>query len=179
MPLSLEQFRQNFGRYPIPQLLQDLLEFQNVSNEWYSDSFELAVISKEGLKTYFGENEELLSRWIEFAHDGNDSSYALWLYREMPLESAPVVYFNSEGEGNTVVANNLAEFFTLLACDQEMVLGEYPETDNDNEHTEMNQAFRVWIRERYQLEAVTHPNEVVQKAKRHHPDLQEWIEGQQ
>jgi hypothetical protein len=88
MPLSLEQFRQNFGMHPIPQLLQDLLAFENVSNEWYSDSFELAVIPKVGLKTYFGENEELLSQWIEFAHDGNGSSYALWLYKQMPLESA-------------------------------------------------------------------------------------------
>lgn len=179
MTLLLEQFRQNFDPHPIPQLLQDLLAFQNRSNEWYSDHFELDVISKAGLKTYFGENEEVLAQFLEFGHTSDGSSYALWLYKDMLLEDAPIVYFDSDGQENTVVANNLSEFFTLLSSDEEVRCDLYAQTEDDLEHTARNQEFRVWMWERYCLEVASDPNEVMLKAKQNHPDLQTWIQEHQ
>lgn len=179
MTLLLEQFRQNFDPHPIPQLLQDLLAFQNRSNEWYSDHFELDVISKAGLKTYFGENEEVLAQFLEFGHYSDGSSCALWLYKDMRLEDAPIVYFDSDAQGDTVVANNLPEFLTLLAWDEEMRCGWCSQTEDDLEHTARNQEFRVWIWERYHLKVASNPNEVIFKAKQNHPDLQEWIQRKQ
>jgi len=175
MVLSLERFSKNFGVYPVPQVLKDLLGFQNTEADWYSDSFELAEIGENGIKRDFGDDKEVLSQFLEFGHDGNYSIYALWLYKDMPLEEAPVVYFNSEGVGNTVVANNLTEFLTLLAFDEELILGTYPDTNEYSEHTTRNQAFRAWIRERYHLQMASQPNEVIQKAQSNHPDLELWI----
>ncbi len=176
MPLPFEQFRKNFGIHPVPHILQDLLHFQNMTTEWYSDSFELASISKEGLKTYFGEDTEVLSQFIEFGQDGNGSTYALWLYKDTPLDDAPIVYFNSEGAENTVVADNLAEFLTLLAAYKELLLGSYSDGDEDDPPTQGNREFRTWIREKYQLQAASNPNEIIQKAQKNHPNLGEWID---
>jgi hypothetical protein len=77
--------------------------------------------------------------------------------------------------GDTVVADNLAAFLTLLAWDEELTLGSYSDTDEDIIHTKRNQELRAWIRERYHLEVASHPNEIIQKAQKNHPILGEWI----
>jgi hypothetical protein len=175
MPLSFEQFRKNFGVYPVPHILQELLNFQNMGTEWYSDSFELASISKEGLKTYFGDDEEMVSQFIEFGHDGNGSTYALWLYKNGSLDDAPIVYFHSEGMGDTVVADNLAAFLTLLAWDEELTLGSYSGTIENIVHTKRNQEFRMWIDEHYHLQVPSDPDIIIREAQKKHPNLEEWI----
>ena len=69
---------------------------------------------------------------------------------DMPLVEAPIVYFNSEGEGSGVLAYNLPEFLTLPAYDKEPIFGVYPErVDHDSEHTERNEEFRLWLEHHY------------------------------
>ncbi len=169
MVLLLDQFRNNFGAYPVPRMLEDLLAFQNSSNEWYTGGFELDEISQGALKAHI--KEERVSQFLGFGHDANYSLYALWRYQEMPLEEAPIVYLNSEGQGSTVFANNLAEFFILLAWDEEPIFGKYSTREDDIEHTPRNQAFRRWLAERYHLQAASEPNEIVRKARLQHPQL--------
>jgi len=173
MALPFDQFRTNFGAYPIPSLLIELLTFQNISTEWYSDGFELDVISQEDFKHHI--KEENLPQFFGIGHDANNSIYALWRYNNIPLEEAPVVYLSSEGFGSGIFANNLAEFFTLLACDEEPILGVYSEKPKkDLEHSPRNQEFRIWLAERYHLQAASKPNEIVWKARSQHPKLPLW-----
>ncbi|SRR5258708_2363438 len=168
MGLTLGQFRINFGQYPVPSLLENLLAFQNASPEWYSLGFELSTISQKDLRHHV--SEEVISQIFGFGHDGNYSIYALWRYKEMSLDEAPVVYFNSEGQGSGMLANNLTEFLRLLAYDEEPILGVYPDrAEDDNEHTKRNAEFRVWLEQHYHLHVAKHPNDVVLQARRHHP----------
>ena len=125
MVLTLETFRENFKPYPVPRLLEHLLAFQNTSRDHYSWDFELAVLPQENFK--HDVVPEAIPQFFGFGHDASYSFYALWPYKDIPLDEAPVVYFNSEAEGSGVLANNLTEFLTLLAWGQEPILGIYPE----------------------------------------------------
>jgi len=88
----------------------------------------------------------------------------------MPLEEVPVVYLNSEGEGSGVQANNLAEFFTLLATDQDPAFGRYAERSlQDREQTKRNPEFLRWLEQHYHLQEAQYPNEVVRQARLRHP----------
>jgi len=170
MMLTIEQFRTNFDPYPVPRLLEELLAFQNISQEWYSLGFELNVVKRSSLKYHIVA--EAIPQFFGFGQDGNQSLYALWRYKEMPLDETPVTYLNSEGEGSGVLANNLAEFMTLLAYGTEPILGVYPdraEANEDVKYALRNQEFRKWLEQRYHLHAAEYPNDVVQQARNRHP----------
>ncbi|HVB62626.1 MAG TPA: hypothetical protein VNE61_15650 [Ktedonobacteraceae bacterium] len=170
MALTCERFRSNFGIYPVPDILKELLAFQEISSQWYSWGFELSVITSEELQDHVPT--EVVAQFLGFGHDGNYSIYALWKYKEMLLDEAPVVYFNSEGEGSGVQASNLADFFTLLAIDQEPIFGVYSEqAGKDIKHTNRNEEFREWLEQRYHLHADEHPNDMVQQARHRHPKV--------
>lgn len=167
-PISFEQFRTNFGTYPVPSVLESLLEFESASQEWYSTGFELDVLPQEVLKHHI--KEEVISQFYYFGHDGNDSMYALWRYKEVPLDHAPVVYLSSEGEGSGVLADNLTEFLTLLAYGTEPIFGVYPlRTNEDMKYIKRNTEFRAWLDQKYHLRAAEHPNNVVQQARHRYP----------
>jgi len=170
--ITLDHFRTNFDPYPVPRILEDLLAFQNSSQEWYSLGFELNVVKRSSLKHHIVA--EATPQFFGFGQDGNQSLYALWRYKEMPLDETPVVYLNSEGEGSGVWANNVAEFMTLLAYGTEPILGVYPdqaEANEDIKHARRNQEFREWLEQRYQLHASEHPNEVVLQARHRYPKV--------
>jgi hypothetical protein len=168
MVLTLEQFGANFAPYPVPSLLEELLAFQNASAEWYAGYFELDVVKRDSLKHHI--REEALPQFFGFGRERDGSLYALWRYKEIPLEEAPVVYLNSEGEGSGVQANNLAEFFTLLATDQDPAFGMYAErSSQEREQTKRNPEFLRWLEQRYHLQAAEYPNEVVRKARLRYP----------
>lgn len=178
MALTIEQFHANFDPYPVPRLLEDLLEFQNISQEWYSLGFELNVVKRSSLKHHI--LAEAIPQFFVFGHDGNQSFYALWRYKEMPADETPVIYLNSEGEGSGVLANNLAEFMTLLAYGTEPILGIYPDQAEANEEIKYalrNQEFRVWIEQRYSLYVADHPNDMVQQARQRHPKVPLLVYG--
>ena len=172
MALTCERFRSNFGIYPVPDILKELLAFQEISSQWYSWGFELSVITSEELQDHVPT--EVVAQFLGFGHDGNYSIYALWKYKEMLLDEAPVVYFNSEGQGSGVLADNLAVFLALLAYGTEPIFGVYPnqaKADERIKHTGRNQEFRLWLEQRYHLHADEHPNDMVQQARHRHPKV--------
>jgi hypothetical protein len=169
MGLTLEQFSGNFREYPVPAILEDLFLFQEVSNEWYSGGFELNEMPLENIKAHI--DESLASQFFGIGHDANYSIYVLWLYKKAPLDEAPIVYLSSEGEGTSVLANTLTEFLTLLAWDEDPILGEYQENEAEIEHTARNQEFRAWIQDKYYLQPTSKPNEVIRNARLSHPKL--------
>lgn len=169
--LTIEQFRTNFDPFPVPCLLEDLLMFESTSSrEWYSRYFELSIVKREILKYHVPV--KALSQFFGFGRNKDDSLYALWRYQEIPLDEAPVIYLNSEGEGSGVQASNLADFFMLLAFDQEPIFGVYSDPiGKDIKHTNRNTEFREWLEQRYHLHAAEYPNDVVLQARHRHPKV--------
>jgi|SRR5579875_3240475 len=167
--LELEQFSRNFAPHSVPAVLADLLAFQNMSRKWYSWGFELDAIPQEKLNAYV--NEKSISEFFCIGRDGRDSLYALWRYKDIPLGEAPVVYFDSEGEGSGLLASNLLEFLTLLAHDDSPFLGRYEAEGLTTEHSPRNQEFRDWLELHYGLHAAEDPNAIVQRARSQYPAL--------
>jgi hypothetical protein len=168
--LTLDQFRLNFVHDPVPTILEDLLAFQNLSDEWYSLAFELSSMPCDALSEHV--QKEHLEEFFCIGHDGNYSIYALWRYKDIPLDAAPIVYFNSEAEGSTVLANNLSEFLRLLAYGAEPIFGVYPEKIGEGRvHATRNQEFKGWIHEKCHLQVSRNPNEIVHDAQQQHPAL--------
>lgn len=154
----------------MPEIIEELLTFQNTSQEWYSDCFELAIIPETRLLSHI--SEETLSQFYGFGHDLSDSIYALWHYnRDAPLDKAPVVYLNAEAEGSRVLAATLLEFLVLLTYDKDPIFGEYPQVDQEVKHTGRNPEFRAWLEQCYHLQATKEPNEIVRHAQAGHPPL--------
>jgi len=169
MVLTLELFRENFKPYPVPRLLEHLLAFQNTSRDHYSWGFELARLPQDELRDHVVP--EAISQFFCFGHDGTYSLYALWRYKEIPLDEAPVVYFNAEAEGSGVLASTLLEFLTLLALDKEPNLGKYEAGGLGIGPSPRNQELRDWLELHYGLHAAEEPNAIVQRARSQYPAL--------
>ncbi len=167
--LDSEQFSHNFALHPVPSMLEDLLIFQNLSQKWYSWGFELDAVSQEKLKAHV--KEENISEFFCIGRDRRASLYALWCYKDIPLDEAPVVYFDSEGEGSGVLASTLLEFFTLLAYDDSPFVGRYEAEGLGIGPSPRNQEFRDWLEQHYHLHAAEEPNAIVQRARSHYPAL--------
>jgi len=167
--LELEQFSRNFAPYPVPSVLENLLAFDTMSPDYYSWGFELAKLPQDELRDHVVP--EAISRFFCFGHDGTYSLYALWRYKDAPLDEAPVVYFNAEAEGSGVLASTLLEFLTLLALDKEPNLGKYEVGGLGIGPSPRNQELRDWLELHYGLHAAEEPNAIVQRARSQYPAL--------
>jgi len=98
----------------VPPLLDALAAFAMPLGSWFSGHFEICA---ERAEAWFGQPREGATQLAIFGQEGDGSRYALWLHGGRSSEEAPVVYLNSENDGNTVVAGSLRDFLALLALD--------------------------------------------------------------
>lgn len=171
---TFEDFAAQFGDHEIPDELTALWEFSvsEAPGEYYSDGFELGVISKDGLRTW-SEDPEFLDGVIEFAQaDGSGSTYGFWSAEARMLSESPIVTFGSDG-GTQVVAADLRDLLRLLGYDGEPFIDhdgvEYYRRDDD-EHSERHESYTAWLRDRLQLEPATEPGPLVEAARAEHQE---------
>lgn len=177
--MDKEDFRKNFPpSTDIPEELVKLLEYQNEVQDYYSGSFYLGVEPFPNTTTFDGD-AEAASKFVEFGRGPDGSSYAFWLYDDLSLEKAPIVFMGSEGEHWGVLANSIPEFFSLLALG-EFELGfsaswdEWSGPESDQENLEN---FRSWLKHEFGIEPASDPGSVVEQARHKHPDLQDWLDA--
>ena len=114
--MLLEQFRTNFPPdSEIPALLIQLLDYQNMSTDWYSGRFELTGYGAHDTVAWFDGDAEVAAQFVPFGAGPDGSSYCYWLYPGRSLATAPIVFLGSEGVGCTVLTNTAEEFLALLA----------------------------------------------------------------
>jgi hypothetical protein len=172
--LTVEEFKKNFPpNVEVPKLLLCLLEFQNQIKDWYSGYFELANFGREGLIAWF-DDEIAASQFIQFGHNADGSLYCFWLYNRSSIDSAPIVFLGSEGQDNAVLANNLEEFFALLAEGYEELGFSYGRLEKLE--TETNRKFREWLKKEFTITPPVDAEELIANAQANHPNLEKWIE---
>ena len=177
MIITVEEFRKNFPPdVEVPELLLSLLEFQNQVEDWYSGYFELANFEHKGLIAWF-DGEVSASQFIQFGHNADGSLYCFWLYDEHSINSAPIVFLGSEGQDNAVLANNLRDFFALLAEGYDE-LG-FPYGRLEKVETEANLKFREWLRNEFAILPPADAEKNIAEAQAAHPSLEKWIENWQ
>jgi hypothetical protein len=102
----------------VPPLLDALAAFVVPLDDWFSGHFQLCADQADA---WFGEGCEGANELAIFGQEGDGSTYALWLHEGLSPDEAPVVYLNSENDGNKVVAGSLRDFLALLALDIEEI----------------------------------------------------------
>ena len=119
---------------------------------------EFAAGGTENLKYWFGgeDNEELKSRLCVFAQSGAEGSQcALWLNDNNELK---VVHMGS-GSGSVlacVLADNMTDFFRLLAIGYDEICWDenfpYPPNENDDEFiVKPNIEFQEWVKKTFKV----------------------------
>ena len=178
--LSLNDYKQNFRPYEIPDVLIKLLEFEHDQSDYFSSGFELVDDDKTCVKTW-SENLEFLGSFFPIGQaNGSGSTYAIWC-RSGELASSPIVIFGDEG-GIHIVAENLMELLRILTLDIEPIVDLdsffYPE---DVQERSARAADDVkWIESRYQLKPVAGAQEVMERVslaqKRHGGEFRDWLQ---
>lgn len=176
--MDLNGFKQNFPPgVEVPSYLVDLLEYQNRSLGLYSGYFKLIEEPYPEIQAFDGD-ENAARQFVHFASDPDGSTYAFWLYPGRTMETAPIVFQESEGTDWTVLADDLHSFFSLLALGEAELgraasKGEYC---GPQDYIEAVEEFRAWLHEKYRIVPAPDPKALVATAKSHHPDLDAWLE---
>jgi len=166
--MAKHDFKAAFGAHPVPQLLDDLAEFDADTKGYWSGRFKLAP----GSAAEWLGGPERAGDFAVFGHDPDGSLYAFWLNEDRTPANAPVVYLNAEHSGSTVLADSLEEFLGLLALDVTDLGMYYDEADRPHKRSSGNAAFRAWLAECFGIEPVAQPTRVVKRAMSGHPPLE-------
>ncbi len=97
----------------VPPILAALASFAVPLKDWFSGHFELCADDASG----WLDDAEAAKSVAVFGQEGDGSLYALWLRAGRSPEASPVIYLNSENDGNQIVAGSLRDFLALLALD--------------------------------------------------------------
>ena len=177
--MNAKEYVEKFpAEFAVPTLILELLKYQDEVDNAYSGTFELRADEGSSLFYWFGKDLDAASQFGSFGADSDGSLYAFWLLNNRDLETAPIVFLGSEGSGNTVLSDNLRDFFSLLAIGQEE-LGfavESPGWHQKQVPDENTQQFRNWLKSSFDIEEPEGGEAFVAQAKSKHPDLQTWIE---
>jgi hypothetical protein len=160
---------------PIPGILTQLANRCDETGEYLSCDFELAGSGNDDALAWFSDDQEAASQFLIFGNDGMHSLYGYWLYDGKTIADAPIVYLNGEGADNTVLANNLEEFVALLTVGKECV-GLYQSWDESQEPCPGIEDFRNWASSQLNIAVPDDPRDLIERAKRRHPDLDKWVQ---
>jgi parallel beta-helix repeat protein len=116
----------------------------------------------------------------EFAVFGNGpdgSSIAFWLHDALPIDKSPIVYLDSEGVENLVIAQSMDEFLSILARGpEELRHGDAIEPDRDEDDEEELERLGEWLDEVFGVKPAKSIDEIRRAAEKAHPGLEERLE---
>ncbi len=170
---SAEEFKTNFAGHAVPAELEKLRAFEErADGQYFSESFELTVDDKSGLKTW-SDDATFLAALMPFAQaNGSGSFYALWANGAPPSEM-PVVVFGDEG-GAYVVAENVRGLLSLLSYDAEPTVDDEgvtffkDEDDEDREDSDAHETYVEWLHKSFRLSAIDEAESIVETAQEKH-----------
>lgn len=150
--MIVPQYIQNTIGSPIPLSLFELLAFQNSLEpaSSYSDGFEVLVDAIFELDDW-SRDQNFQQHLLPIAQaDYWGAFYAIWTYRQVNIEDAPVVVFDHDGN-YYVVAKNFATLLQLISLDTEPMIdsdGIYFCKDEANyDPSPYNKNYKKWLKE--------------------------------
>lgn len=161
---------------PLPSLLVWLCAYTEANGDALAADLDVTMKGQQWLRMGFRSTPNLRDQFVIFASDRSQSLYGYWRYDGQPLDRAPLVYLNDEGVDNTVLANTLEEFLTLVAVGQPS-LGLVGKWDDGEELDEYTVRYRAWLRAELGIEAptISQARAIVESARASHPDLDAWL----
>ena len=167
--MELEEFKSNFNSYELASEFIKLKYFQD-DYSGYSQGFFLLADDKIGVKTW-SENKDFLDRLMPFAQaNGTGSTYGIWNDgTNRKLNELPVIVFGDEG-GVHIVAENILQLMQLLTFDIEIVVdfdkAFFCKDEDDYEESEDGLVYKNWLKENFNLDPTSEPNEIIANAQR-------------
>jgi hypothetical protein len=160
----------------VPEYLRALLEFQNLSRDWYSDHFELDIW-EFGKPNWFDGDRNAAEQFAVFGHGSDGSLYACWLYSGRVVMDAPVVFLGSEGTDCGLVSDHLEEFLGLLAvgADELGFAVSWGDVAESTSPAPRLAAFREWLQVSFGISRLDEPLAQVMAARARHPDFGAWL----
>ncbi len=160
---------------PVPLILRKLAERSEEVRGNISCDFALTAGGASDVEAWFAGHEEAAKQFVIFGADRAHSLYGYWLYEGRSLDQAPIVYLNGEGADNTVLANSLAEFVSLLTLG-ETAVGLFRAWGESQKPCAGIEDFRAWAEAEFGITQPSNPAEIVERARKTHPDLDAWVE---
>jgi hypothetical protein len=178
--MNVTDLRKNFPpTTEIPRPLLLLLEFQNsIRGGYYSGSFQLRDSGAERLVAWFAEFVAPSSNFAIFGAGGSGSLYGYWLYEQHTIETAPIIYLDSESSGNTVLANNIEDFFALLSIGMHEVGAGMMRPHGYGATLQIDDnllRFREWLHDNFSISVTNNGVQIIEAARASHPDFDDWI----
>lgn len=168
----------------IPAELGDSSLFETIDTDYdpptffVCGDFQLVDDPQTALENWFGDAAHKAGEQLRiFLIDGNMALYSFWQYQGQPLAATPIVYLDDEGVDNSVVANHLREFLSLLAAGFERISPDaiaYA-VAHPGEHEPMDVS-GCPLFAALGIEAAPDPLQVLQQAHTAHPDFAAWID---
>lgn len=173
-PKTKSEFQSAFAdEASIPAPLLKLLGYQlGHPGEAYSGQFTIYFLPL-GSVALCPETSEFLTVFGQ--NDGDDSLYAFWSYDRQSLVESPIVYLDSEGIDNALIADDFQGFLELLALDVDVLGYCHFGSDEDYPGTELNKDFQKWLSTEFGIEKPITPESKVNDARSKHPDFPIWI----
>ena len=154
-----EYTKRTIGGREMPIELKKLFEFENKSDEMYSESFYLYASDKDEFQYYFDFDEKKSKEYTEnilvFAKaDGTGGFLAFWLEEnKKEIKNAPIINYGSEGDIQ-VVAKNIRELMRILTFDVELADGGCYKYEEDYEESPRKQEYINWLKKEFNIEPV-------------------------
>lgn len=162
----------------MPEALTKLCKYSEEVNEVIGCDFVLTADGNAANAAFFPDNETAQNQLVVFGMDEFQSLYAYWLYNDLPLEQAPIVYLNSESTANTILANTIEEFLALLALGKEEI-GFVEGWEEQAEPCDGSNEFRAWLRNEFNITPPGDVKAIVERARQAHPNFDDWVHQQQ
>ncbi len=159
----------------VPLILRKLAERSEEIDGNLSCDFALTPRGNSDAQSWFAGHEEAAKQFLIFGTDRAHSLYGYWLYDGRPINQAPIVYLNGEGENNTVLTNTLEEFLALLTLGQRAV-GQIDAWDESARPGDDIEDFRAWAEAEFGIVPPPNPKEIIERARKAHSDLDAWVE---
>lgn len=177
MGKTLQAMRKKFSPHKLPALLAELCNYWDKHPVSFWGSFEIDTDEYDALKAWFKGNVAPCNQIRLFGVDGIHSLYGIWFYDGSTSDNAPIVYLGGEGEGTTILASTWEEFLSVLAANQEWEPFDKKFFNAADNNAKDNAAFRKWAKEKFGILPAKSPMAIMKKAKKEHPDFQEWLAG--
>jgi hypothetical protein len=143
---------------------------------YFAGDFETDV-TQSSVEAWWNGRDEIARQFIPLGHDGMDSLYALWCYDGRKPADAPVVFLSGEGSDNTVLANGLQDFLSLLASNQDLIgMVKHWAGPSETAEASDHKKYVKWLTGRG-IE-VRDPADIVSDAQAKHPDFDAWVTEQ-
>lgn len=172
MPVQFQNFLINNPRLrTVPSELKDLYDYAARNNGQVIADFEIKEDLQEMVAELFDDEEEPTNEFAMFGQDALGGLYGFWLYNGKSADDAPIVYLDAEGCGNTVLADSVEEFLSLLSSGRNALgrIDLWPDTS-----MKTNEDYNRWLK-RMQILPVKNPKAFVERAREKHPSLEMWL----